>query len=477
MALARLLQGYHCSAILKLDFETSNYKNMTSKITKTALVLSLVGLSSQLFAQDQSAGRFSEKSFRTWSVGIHGGILSQNTIFNGKERDFQSANEGQSIGYGAFVKKQILPSLGLQVDFLRGKMEGLRSYNGPDINGNRTYLANSGYETKIEWSGSLTAVYNLANISINKENAILTPYIKAGAGYGVVGATTENVVASGAGTPANEGYKERVFIPVGAGFKLGLSKGINLDFGYDVNFVKSDKFDGYTSGSGNDKFSYGHVGLEFALGSKEKPQLQNYSSLANLRIQSKEESDELRRALSTAEQNAERDRAQYAKDMGDDDNDGVANKFDKCPGTASGTVVDGSGCPIKVQREIIKETKVVVTEADRKVVDEAIKNLEFDLGKATIRSTSYATLNKVAELLIAKNFSLKLAGHTDNTGSMALNLRLSKERAEAIKAYLVSQGANASRIEATGYGPNQPIASNKTAEGRQKNRRVEFSLF
>ena len=449
---------------------------MTSKITKTALVVSLMGLSSQLFAQDQTMGRFSEKSFRTWSVGIHGGILSQNTIFNGKERDFQAAKEGQSIGYGAFIKKQILPALGLQVDFLRGKMEGMRAYNG-DVAGNRSYLANSDYETKIEWSGSLTAVYNIANVNINNENAILIPYVKAGAGYGVVGATTFNVPTTAAGVAANEGYKERVFIPVGVGFKLGLSKGINLDMGYDVNFVKSDKFDGFTTGSSNDKFAYGHVGLEFALGSKEKPQLQNYSSLANLRIQSKEESDELRRALSTAEQNAERDRAQYAKDMGDDDGDGVANKFDKCPGTGAGTVVDGSGCPIKVQREVIKETKVVVTEADRKVVDEAIKNLEFDLGKATIRSTSYSTLNKVAELLVAKNFSLKLAGHTDNSGSMALNLRLSKERAEAIKAYLVSQGANASRIEATGYGPNQPIASNKTAEGRQKNRRVEFSLF
>src|SRR5690606_35543304 len=121
--------------------------------------------------------------------------------------------------------------------------------------------------------------------------------------------------------------------------------------------------------------------------------------------------------------------------------------------------------------------KVIVTEADRKVVDEAIKNLEFDLSKATIRSSSYTTLNKVAALLVEKNFSLKLAGHTDNTGSMALNLRLSKDRAEAVKAYLVSQGANASRIEATGYGPNQPIASNSTLEGRQKNRRVEFSLF
>ncbi|MNK09388.1 Outer membrane porin F precursor [compost metagenome] len=441
---------------------------MNSKITKTALALSLIGLSTQLFAQDQPASRFSEKSFRTWSIGAHAGVLSSNTIFNGATRDYEAAKE--AIGYGGYIKKQILPALGIQADFLAGKVEGLRSFNSL-VGGNPTYNNNTSFETKLEWSAALTAVYNLANININKENAILIPYVKAGAGY--LSASADVTTGS---TVNGQPYKDGYFIPVGAGFKLGITKGINLDFGYDVNFVKRGDFDGYNTGK-FDKFSYGHAGLEFALGSKEKPQLQNYSSLANLRTQTAEESAELRRALSTAEQNAERDRAQYAKDMGDEDNDGVANKFDKCPGTKSGTVVDGSGCPIKVQREIIKETKVVVTEADRKVVDEAIKNLEFDLGKSTIRPTSYATLNKVAELLVAKNFSLKLAGHTDNTGSMALNLRLSKDRAEAIKAYLVSQGANASRIEATGYGPNQPIASNKTAEGRQKNRRVEFSLF
>src|SRR5690606_28415175 len=100
-----------------------------------------------------------------------------------------------------------------------------------------------------------------------------------------------------------------------------------------------------------------------------------------------------------------------------------------------------------------------------------------DLGKSTIRSTSYPSLNSVAALLIEKNFSLKLAGHTDNTGSMQTNMRLSKERAEAVKAYLVSKVANGSRIEATGYGPTQPIATNATAEGRQQHRRVEFTLF
>lgn len=136
--------------------------------------------------------------------------------------------------------------------------------------------------------------------------------------------------------------------------------------------------------------AYAHAGLEFALGSKDKPQLQNYSPVAALRIMSKAESDELRRALSTVEQNAARDREQYAKEMGDDDGDGVANKFDKCPDTPAGTAVDGAGCPIKVPAPQITERvteRVVVTEADRKVVADAIANLEFDLGKSKISWT------------------------------------------------------------------------------------------
>ena len=121
--------------------------------------------------------------------------------------------------------------------------------------------------------------------------------------------------------------------------------------------------------------------------------------------------------------------------------------------------------------------KMEITEDDRRIVSEAFEDLEFDLGKSTIRLASNATLDKVAELLVNKNFSLKLAGHTDNVGSESANMKLSKDRAESLKAYLVSKGANPSRIEATGYGEAQPIDSNKTAEGRQKNRRVEFTLY
>jgi OOP family OmpA-OmpF porin len=180
----------------------------------------------------------------------------------------------------------------------------------------------------------------------------------------------------------------------------------------------------------------------------------------------KAKNEQLRNDLNTTNAN-------LAKFTTDSDGDGVVDVNDKCPNTPAGTKVDGSGCPLPVAKDV----KVYVTEEDRKIVKEAIKNLEFDFGKATIRDHSLPSLDKVAQLLVDKNFSLKLAGHTDNVGSDDANMKLSKDRAESIKAYLVSKGANASRIEATGYGETQPIATNKTAKGRQANRRVEFTLF
>jgi len=445
---------------------------MKTNFTKAAMVLSLVGLSSQLFAQDDAkdAGdRFSKKDFRTWSIGLNGGMLTHYTPFNSRSNgDFNVPYE--QWGYGGYIKKQILPGFGIQADFVAGKVEGGR-FNAA----NQVPNQKERFTSTIDWSAAVSGNFTIANMSLNQKRNILSPYVTAGAGYMSSSANT-NATLPGAG---NTEFRENWFVPIGAGFKFGVSKGVNIDLGYTVNFMKDGNFDGVPSTT-NDRFSYAHAGIEIALGRKGTSQLQNFSAIAALREASAAESAELKRQLAMSEEAARRDReataAKYAQEMGDDDADGVANKFDKCPGTVANTVVDGAGCPLKTPVPVIRE-KIIVTEADRKVVDEAIRNLEFDLGKATIRSTSNATLDRVAALLVEKNFSLKLAGHTDNSGSMALNLRLSKDRAESVKAYLVSQGANASRIEATGYGPNQPIASNKTADGRQKNRRVEFSLF
>jgi len=433
------------------------------------LALLLIVLTTSAFAQSSTldtTSRFEKRSFRTWSIGLNGGMLTHYTPFNSSTNgDFKTPQE--TWGYGGYIKKQILSGFGIQADFLAGKLKGFRSNALPSPSPAQD---NSSFKTHIEWSAAVSANFTVANLSINQKRNLLSPYLTAGAGYMSYNAQTFN-------TPGgmNAGFQRNWFVPVGAGLKFGLSKGVNLDLGYTVSFMKTSNFDGVSS-STNDRFSYAHGGFEFALGKRKSSQLQNYSSIAAIREESAAESASLRSALAIAEQRRIASEQQYQRDLGDEDNDGVANKFDKCPGTPANTAVDGAGCPLKMPAPIVTE-KVIVTEADRQVVNEAIRNLEFDLGKATIRAKSYPTLNRVAELLTEKNFSLKLAGHTDNSGSMALNLKLSKDRAEAVKAYLVSQGANPSRIEATGYGPNQPIASNKTAEGRQQNRRVEFSIF
>jgi OOP family OmpA-OmpF porin len=229
--------------------------------------------------------------------------------------------------------------------------------------------------------------------------------------------------------------------------------------------------------NGNDKYTYGYAGLEFAFGKGK--QLAFYSPTAatyDEAVAAKNAANALKSDLDAQKAENARLRSEMNDLLKDSDGDGVADKLDKCAGTPAGTVVDGGGCPLKVPAPQVTE-RVVVTEADRKVVADAINNLEFDFNKATIRARSYPTLNRVAALLIEKNFSLKLAGHTDNKGSDAYNLKLSKDRAEAIRTYLVSQGANASRIESVGYGESQPIATNSTDAGRQKNRRVEFTLY
>lgn len=96
-----------------------------------------------------------------------------------------------------------------------------------------------------------------------------------------------------------------------------------------------------------------------------------------------------------------------------------------------------------------------------------LDNVHFDSGKATLRKESYKELDEIVEYMKAKpNEKIEIAGHTDNIGSDESNLKLSQERAEAIKSYLVSKGCNTEKITAKGYGSSQPVADNSTEQGR-----------
>ncbi len=107
----------------------------------------------------------------------------------------------------------------------------------------------------------------------------------------------------------------------------------------------------------------------------------------------------------------------------------------------------------------------------------ALRNIFFDIGKSTLTNASNAELDRLVDLLKdVPQLKIEISGHTDNTGSAALNETLSQKRAEAVVSYLKNNGINAQRMTAIGYGSSHPIESNATADGRQQNRRTEFEI-
>jgi len=130
---------------------------------------------------------------------------------------------------------------------------------------------------------------------------------------------------------------------------------------------------------------------------------------------------------------------------------------DRCPGTPAGTVVDEKGCP----REPV-----------------ILRGVEFETASATLKPTSLPILKGVADdLRIHPLVRVELQGHTDDRGADAYNMDLSQRRAESVRDYLISQGVDASRLTAQGYGESQPVSDNNTAEGRANNRRVVMKVI
>jgi len=104
------------------------------------------------------------------------------------------------------------------------------------------------------------------------------------------------------------------------------------------------------------------------------------------------------------------------------------------------------------------------------------KKLEYDSDRASIRSDYYSNLDQLAETIKNDNYAVALKGHADSVGKYKYNWVLSDKRALSVKKYLISKGVKEDRIVTTPFGSTVPIASNKTAAGRQKNRRVEVEL-
>jgi OOP family OmpA-OmpF porin len=138
---------------------------------------------------------------------------------------------------------------------------------------------------------------------------------------------------------------------------------------------------------------------------------------------------------------------------GDQDKDGVLDNVDKCPDTPPGVAVDAYGCTRKGS----------IT----------LEGVTFELNSARLKPESRAVLDNVAaDLKKYPRLRIELQGHTDSSGADAYNLKLSQQRADAVRTYLIDQGVSASQLVARGYGESQPIEDNSTEAGRALNRRV-----
>ena len=146
----------------------------------------------------------------------------------------------------------------------------------------------------------------------------------------------------------------------------------------------------------------------------------------------------------------------------DTDGDGVLDKDDECvdvPGPAS-----NNGCP-------------EVTQEVQKKLNDFARTILFDVNKATIKPQSATVLNQIVDVLNQyKNAKFSIEGYTDISGKRDKNQKLSEDRAYSVKAYLIEKGIDEGRLTAKGFGPDKPIASNKTKKGRELNRRVEINL-
>ena len=107
-----------------------------------------------------------------------------------------------------------------------------------------------------------------------------------------------------------------------------------------------------------------------------------------------------------------------------------------------------------------------------------LEDCNFDNGKATLQESSFTVLDELVSYLKRKDDErIELGGHTDNVGNAASNMKLSLDRANTVKDYLVDKGIDPSRITTKGYGSTKPIADNKTASGKAQNRRTEVTIL
>ncbi len=401
--------------------------------------------------------------YNTWSIGINGGATSGHMATGGSNKFTKNKLD---LGYGLSLRDQLSHFFSLEANFQGGKVQGNNS-NQP--NG----VKDGGFESFSTrfYSGSLSGVVNFGSVSFLHRKNSVNFYGSAGFGLDYYNPSFVSTTLGDYTYTNSDGkkhYVKEMVIPVGVGAKFKLSDAWDLNLGYTENFLDGFNFTGDKAGypANHDHYAYGYVGLEYTFGPKTKQSLEWVNPVA---VMYDELYDEALRqevaALKGRVTNVETAVSDLKKDS---DGDGVADQFDKCPNTPANTIVDGSGCPLVIPPPI--DTSLFV----RKPIATAYANIQFEFDSSVLKTSSYPTLDLTSADLRKTGETYTVAGYASSEGTAAHNMRLSKDRANSVKTYLVNSGVDSKHLKIKGFGETHPIADNSTDAGRVLNRRVEF---
>ena len=407
--------------------------------------------------------------YSAFSIGLNVGVTSgQVPFFNNTTNTFKA-----DLGYGADLRYQLTHVFSIQLEYYGGKVGG-NDNNGTKASPLGTPYPGTAFSTKFN-SVSLGGMFDIGSISfLHRQNGLLL-YGTAGAGLNFY--TPSYTTTTGVTSTYSNSVKE-LDAPIGVGLKFKLSDALGLNIGYTTTFVDGYNFSGFHSYPAIDHYAYTYAGLEYTFGTKSKPNIEWVNPVAMMY-------DELYDAALRQEVAALKGRVTNVENAvadlkKDSDGDGVSDQFDKCPNTPAGTVVDGSGCPLTIPPAV--DTSLFIKKADagnyglgaKDQGKAAYSNIQFEFDSSVLKTSSYPALDATAADLKTTGASIELAGYASSEGTAAHNMRLSKDRANSVKTYLVNSGVAAKKLKVKAFGETHPVADNSTEAGRVLNRRVEF---